>query len=316
MAPLLFFIHLLIHGTLNVNDEKLGGHTVIQLIVSDMDGTLLNNKLAVSEANVEAIRYAESKGIKFMVATGRGYTEAVPALQEVGIECPLIAVNGGQVYDGTGRLIENIGIDKTRIRRILDFVREKGLYAELVFDNGVYSDDKVKRIETMTTLLQKTNPNTTFKMALILALSRLELLNINYVDDYEEVLQDERHEVLKVLVFSNIGQPELHPVREEFEKDEELVITSSFFNNIEINHVQAQKGIALERMAKKHNIPLDRVMAIGDNFNDVSMLQKAGVSFAMGNAEPGVKEIAKYETVSNTEDGVAMAILRCIDENL
>ncbi|WP_373757608.1 HAD family hydrolase, partial [Jeotgalibaca porci] len=58
---------------------------MIELIVSDMDGTLLNNKMAVSEANQVAIKTAEKLGIKFMVATGRGYTEAVPALEEVGI---------------------------------------------------------------------------------------------------------------------------------------------------------------------------------------------------------------------------------------
>lgn len=288
---------------------------MIELIVSDMDGTLLNNKMAVSEANQQAIKTAEKLGIKFMVATGRGYTEAVPALDEVGIRCPMITVNGGQTYDEHGTLLESVGIDQTRIRHILNFAHEKGLYAELVMADGVYSDNKVKRIETMTSLLQVTNPDTTFKMALVLALSRLELLNINYIEDYEEVLTENRL-ALKVLVYSNEGQPELQPVREEYEKDAELVVTSSFYNNLEINHVQAQKGIALERVAKKMGIPLDRVMAIGDNFNDASMLEKAGVSFAMGNAEEGVKKIAKYETATNTEDGVAKAILRCINEKL
>lgn len=292
-----------------------GGYNVIELIVSDMDGTLLNNKMAVSEANQQAIKAAEKLGIKFMVATGRGYTEAVPALKEVGINCPMITVNGGQTYDENGTLLGNVGIDKTRIRHILDFARSKGLYAELVMEDGVYSDNKVKRIETMTSLLQSTNPDTTFKMALVLALGRLELLNINYLEDYEEVLTDDRL-ALKVLVYSDNGQPELQPVREEFEKDSELVITSSFYNNLEINHVQAQKGIALERIAKDMGIPMERVMAIGDNFNDASMLEKAGVSFAMGNAAEGVKKIAKYETATNTEDGVALAILRCINEKL
>lgn len=281
-----------------------------------MDGTLLNNKLAVSDTNRQAIEFAQSKGIKFMVATGRGYTEAVPALHEAGIYCPMITVNGGQLYDEEGTLVENIGIDKKRIKNILNFVKSKGLYAEVVTTEGVYSDDKVGRIETMTTLLQKTNPDTTFKMALILALGRLELLNIHYVDDFDEILNKESSEMLKVLVFSNIGQPELQVIRDEFESDSELVITSSFFNNIEINHVQAQKGIALERVAKHMKIPLKNIMAIGDNFNDASMLEKAGVSFAMGNAELGVKKIAKYETGTNNDHGVADAIFRCINENL
>ena len=142
---------------------------MIELIVSDMDGTLLNNKMAVSEANQEAIKTAEKLGIKFMVATGRGYTEAVPALDEVGIRCPMITVNGGQTYDEHGTLLESVGIDQTRIRHILNFAHEKGLYAELVMADGVYSDNKVKRIETMTSLLQVTNPDTTFKMAVAMA---------------------------------------------------------------------------------------------------------------------------------------------------
>lgn len=289
---------------------------MIELIVSDMDGTLLNNKLAVSDTNREAIEYAERKGIKFMVATGRGYTEAVPALKEAGISCPMITVNGGQLFDEAGNLIANIGIDKARIRRILDFVRSKGLYAEIVTTKGVFSDDKVGRIETMTTLLQTTNPDTTFKMALILALGRLELLNIHYVNHFDEVLDDDSSQMLKVLVFSNIGQPELQVIREEFETDEELIITSSFFNNIEINHVEAQKGIAVERFAKEMGISMENVMTIGDNFNDASMLKNAGVSFAMGNAEEGVKAIAKYVTTTNNENGVADAIFRAINEKL
>lgn len=289
---------------------------MIQLIVSDMDGTLLNDKLAISDVNREAIHTAKKAGIDFMVATGRGYTEAVPALIEAGISCPVISVNGGQIFDENGDLDQNLGIDKERTRNILELVKEQGLYAEVVTTHGVFSEDKIRRVEMMTTLLHKTNAHTTFKMALILALARMELLEINYIHDYQELLADEDTQVLKVLVFSDNGQSELDPLRNEVEKDDQLVVTSSFKNNIEINHYQAQKGIALERYAKARNIPLDRIMAIGDNFNDVSMLQKAGVSFAMENAEPGVKKYAKYLTSLNTDHGVAEAILRCINEKL
>ncbi|WP_062532466.1 Cof-type HAD-IIB family hydrolase [Jeotgalibaca dankookensis] len=289
---------------------------MIQLIVSDMDGTLLDNKLAVSEGNQMAIQAAEENGIKFMVATGRGYTEAVPALTEAGISCPMISVNGAQTYDKNGQLIDSIGIDKKDIREILAFTKANGLYTELVMSSGVYSNDKLQYVETLTHLLKTTNPHTSYKMALVLALGRMDQFNMNYVDEYEEVLADDKDLALKVLVFSNQGQTELQSVRDEFGTDSQLVITSSFFNNIEINHVDAQKGIALERVAKKLNIPMEKVMSIGDNFNDVSMLKRTGVSFAMANAEDGVKERAKYMTASNSEDGVAEAIYRCINEKL
>lgn len=289
---------------------------MIQLIVSDMDGTLLDNKLTVSEGNQLAIQAAEENGIKFMVATGRGYTEAVPALTEAGISCPMISVNGAQTYDKNGQLIDSIGIDKKDIREILAFTKANGLYTELVMSSGVYSNDKLQYVETLTHLLKTTNPHTSYKMALVLALGRMDQFNMNYVDEYEEVLADDKDLALKVLVFSNQGQTGLQSVRDEFGTDSQLVITSSFFNNIEINHVDAQKGIALERVAKKLNIPMEKVMSIGDNFNDVSMLKRTGVSFAMANAEDGVKERAKYMTASNSEDGVAEAIYRCINEKL
>lgn len=289
---------------------------MIQLIVSDMDGTLLDNKLTVSEGNQLAIQAAEENGIKFMVATGRGYTEAVPALTEAGISCPMISVNGAQTYDKNGQLIDIIGIDKKDIREILAFTKANGLYTELVMSSGVYSNDKLQYVETLTHLLKTTNPHTSYKMALVLALGRMDQFNMNYVDEYEEVLANDKDLALKVLVFSNQGQTELQSVRDEFGTDSQLVITSSFFNNIEINHVDAQKGIALERVAKKLNIPMEKVMSIGDNFNDVSMLKRTGVSFAMANAEDGVKERAKYMTASNSEDGVAEAIYRCINEKL
>ena len=289
---------------------------MIELIVSDMDGTLLNDKMEVSASNVSAINEANRLGIKFMVATGRGYTEAVPALKEVGIDCPMITLNGGQVFDEDGKLVENLGIDKTTTRHILEDVKKYGLYCEIMTSKRIFSDDKVRRIESMTSLLHETNPDTTFKMALVLAVARLEVMHVNYVENFKEVLDDNTQQVLKILVFSDSGQSELDPIRTKLAEDSRLVVTSSFRNNIEINHVEAQKGIALEKFAKKRGIPLENVMAIGDNFNDVSMLKVAGASFAVANAEDGVKVFAKYLTSTNSENGVAEAIMRCINENL
>ena len=289
---------------------------MIELIVSDMDGTLLNDKMEISASNVSAINEANRLGIKFMVATGRGYAEAVPALKEVGIDCPMITLNGGQVFDEDGQLVENLGIDKTTTRRILEDVKKYGLYCEIMTSKGIFSDDKVRRIESITSLLHETNPDTTFKMALVLAVARLEVMHVNYVDDFKDVLDDNTQQVLKILVFSDSGQGELEPIRTKLAEDSRLVVTSSFRNNIEINHVEAQKGIALEKFAKKRGIPLENVMAIGDNFNDVSMLKVAGASFAVANAEDGVKVFAKHLTSKNSENGVAEAIMRCINENL
>lgn len=289
---------------------------MIELIASDMDGTLLNEKMVISKANAQAIAEAERRGIKFMVSTGRGYTEAHPLLTEVGINCPMITLNGAQVYDGQGKIIDNIGIEKDTVRTILQMLKEHNIYAEVVTSKGIYSDNKVKRIESVASLLVNLNPETTYKMGVVLAAARLELMNINYIDDYKELVNDHSIEVLKLIAFSDDGQNTLAPIKEKLETLGSLAITSSFINNIEINHKDAQKGIALARTAKRLGIPMENVMAIGDNFNDVSMLQVAGVSFAMENAEEEVKSHAKYLTSSNNENGVAEAIMRCINEDL
>lgn len=105
----------------------------------------------------------------------------------------------------------------------------------------------------MTSLLHETNPDTTFKMALVLAVARLEVMHVNYVENFKEVLEDNAQQVLKILVFSDIGQSELEPIRTKLAEDSRVVVTSSFKNNIEINHVEAQKGSLWQSSPKKRD---------------------------------------------------------------
>ncbi|MEG0496425.1 MAG: Cof-type HAD-IIB family hydrolase [Carnobacterium sp.] len=286
---------------------------MVKLIASDMDGTLLNEKMVISEINAKAILDAQKSGVHFMVATGRGYSEAKPLLEEVGVSCPLIALNGAQVYNEKGEVIENIGLSKEKVATILKKTNKLGLYCEMTTSLGVYSDNKAKRIEAVASLIYRTNPDTTFKMSVVLAAARLEIMNINYVADYKELIEDDSIEILKIIAFSEEGPKVLKPLADELGKTGNLAITASFVNNIEINHIDAQKGLALARAAKALGIHTDDVMALGDNYNDVSMLKVAGYSVAVANAEEGVKVHAKYLTSTNNENGVAQSILLALN---
>ncbi len=118
---------------------------------------------------------------------------------------------------------------------------------------------------------------------------------------------------MKIIAFSEEGPAKLKPLSDEIlAKHSSLKITSSSASNIEINNINAQKGIAVERYANMLNTPMSDVMAIGDNNNDVSMLELAGVSYAMGNASPEVKQLARYITDTNVNDGVGKAILEVL----
>ncbi|SEL19450.1 hypothetical protein SAMN04488700_1268 [Carnobacterium iners] len=289
---------------------------MIKLIASDMDGTLLNEKMVISDINAKAILAAQKKGIHFMIATGRGYSEAKPLIEEVGISCPLITLNGAQVYNEKGEIIENIGLSKETVKAILEKTKALGLYCEMTTSLGVYSDNKAKRIEAVASLIYRTNPDTSFKMAVVLAAARLEIMNINYVTDYKELIDDDSIEILKIIVFSGAGPKVLQPLAEDLKETGDLAITASFVNNIEINHVKAQKGLALVRAAQALDIHTDDIMALGDNYNDVSMLKVAGYSVAVENAEEGVKAHAKYLTSTNSENGVAESILLALNDEM
>lgn len=281
-----------------------------------MDGTLLTSHLSISELNKDAVLKAQEQGIEFMVATGRAYTEAKPPLEDAGIRCGMITGNGAQAFDADGNEIFTISIDKKIAKKVMAILRENGLYFELMTSKGVYSDSQPQRLENFATLLAENIPHITFKMAIAMASTHLNMLHINYTESYDELIESDDIEVLKVITFSDGGQEVLQPIAREIEKLDDVHVTSSFPNNIEINHKEAQKGVAVKRLAEAKGIDLKEVMTIGDNFNDVSMLEVASVSFAMGNAEDGVKKVAKYEAETNVNDGVGKAILRAISENL
>ena len=87
-----------------------------------------------------------------------------------------------------------------------------------------------------------------------------------------------------------------------------LVLTSSIPDNIEVNAQGADKGSALRALAERLGIPREKVMALGDNGNDVTMLQYAGVSVAMGDGSPEAKAAARFLTASHDQNGLAQAV--------
>lgn len=289
---------------------------MIKLIASDMDGTLLDAHMSISTENTEAIRMANELGIEFMVATGRNAQEARAALDEAGIDCAMITLNGAQVFDRSGKSLFTVPIPSPQAMTVMDILDANGIYYEVATNQGLYSESQPKRIESFASSIATHMPHLTYKMAIAMASANLELLHITYVDSIRELLLDDKFEVLKIICFHTEGPRILGPVGKEISNLGELAVTSSGQNNLEVNHKNAQKGIAVAHVAHERGITLDEVMTIGDNFNDVSMLQTAGVSFAMGNAEIEVKDYAKYLTDTNLESGVGKAILRAINENL
>ena len=281
----------------------------MKCIVSDMDGTLLNEDQKISEENRKALEAVREMGGQVIIATGRSYKEARLALDEANINCPIISMNGAAVYDQKGDLITSQPIAFEELDSTITFLEEAGLYFELYTNHGVFSKNPERAVDSLVDIVLSANPEHDRENVRRRALARIEYGFLFETHDYHALIKEEDMHVYKILVFS-LHQDELSTAAEALAKFDGLTITSSGKGNIEINNRGISKGNALEALLDKYNIPLEETIAIGDNLNDVSMFEKAGLSIAMGNAAEEIKQICKDTTLSNKEDGVAHAIYR------
>lgn len=279
-----------------------------------MDGTLLNNQMQVPTANVAAIQKAQAQGIEFIAATGRGMSHARISLDESDIRVPMILLNGAHVVNADRETIFTIPIGKQRTLDVMDTLEEAGLYYEIFTAEQVYSANQPMRIDFVAEHLLSKIPGISKKRAIAASSQHLSLTPITFVDDIRQTLIASDEDVLKIIAFDKKGPAQLKGIAGELEKIGDLAIAASESTNIEINHVNAQKGIALKQFAEERGFTASQVMALGDNFNDVSMLTYAGTSFAMGNAAAAVKKIANNITDTNEQNGVATAIARILSE--
>lgn len=279
----------------------------MKLIASDLDGTLLNEIGQVSENNAAAIKKAVDQGIHFVVATGRSWDSASKPLQAAGITSPVISLNGATIYDEDGELLHEVKMNRDVAKEVLSVCREAEMYLEFFTNKGIYSASREYFVEVLVDIMKSANPNLTEEEIRANAHLRFQNEPVEFIDDYDLIFEMDDVVIYKILGFS-LKPEKLAGVRASLGKEKELVITSSGDINLEFNHPQAQKGVALKNLADRLNIPMEDIVAVGDNWNDVSMLQAAGKGIAMGNASDEIKQLADGVTKSNIEDGVAALI--------
>lgn len=284
---------------------------MIKLIVSDMDGTLLNRNHQISKGNLEAIRKAEENGIRFAIATGRAYSDVKPLLDENNLTCECILSNGAEYRDENGNILEEVAIEKDSARKIINMIQKDGLSVEIYTDNGFYTiDSKENSLKETVRRIQTFNPGTSDEDALEQAKIHPHFINLNYIENIEEFLNSDI-KIAKFIAFYEDEETTLK-VKKTLEDIEGIAISSTFSRNIEINNKKAQKGLILAKVIEKLGIKKEEVIVLGDSYNDISLFTEFPISFAMENAVPEIKELAKYITDTNYNDGVAKAIYKAI----
>lgn len=281
---------------------------MINCIATDMDGTLLTGEHVISKENKSAIMAAKRQGVEVVVATGRSYLEAKYVLDEAGLECPIICANGAEIRNSSGEVLFSNPISITETKEIIRVLKEHDIYFELYTDNGTYSNDYDRAIAIILDIYLSSSLKSNYEKSLQAAKERFDNGLIELVEDYESVLKDENVKVYKLIAFS-FKEEKLQQAKEQLANLEGVAVSSSGMENLEINSIAAQKGNALEAFVKLHNMNIEEAMAIGDNYNDLSMFKVAGRAVAMGNAPDEIKEQCDAVTLTNEEHGVAKAIM-------
>jgi Cof subfamily protein (haloacid dehalogenase superfamily) len=286
---------------------------MIKCIASDMDGTLINSQHVISQENANAIRAAKEHGVEVVIATGRSYEEAKYLLEEAGIECPIICVNGAEIRSAEGEKLASTSLTASQAQQIIKVLKEHDIYFEVYTSDGTYSTDYDKAISTIMDIFMSANSQFNSEQIVKKAKERFEKGRVHLIESYESLWNKQDVSFYKILAFT-IDEHKLAGARKTLTELQGVAVSSSGKENIEITHEEAQKGIALEKFVIERGIGLHETMAIGDNYNDLSMFKIVGRAVAMGNAPDEIKKYCHVVTDTNDQNGVAKAILEVLEK--
>lgn len=261
--------------------------------VCDMDGTLLDSKGIISQENEKALKDLERKGLEIIIASGRVDLLVKSYIKQLNLRGHIIACNGGLIKNiETGEILYSKIIDKNTSRNIIFYCLENKINFLIYTTDLVYSN--------------KNNPRAEHYENLNNHLPKDSYVPIKYIDDIL-IKNIDKIDVLKVLLICD-DQEKFKMLESKFSKFDNLTVVSSFNGLLDIMASDISKGNALKILSEKLDVDLSKVIAFGDNNNDLEMFQCAGMPIAMENAIDSVKLHAKYITKSNDESGIAYAI--------
>ncbi len=271
----------------------------IRLVVSDLDGTLLNQYNEISPENYDAIMALKEKGILFTFATGRLDCQAKIYIEQLALDTPVISCNGALIRTGLAHEILHL----ERMSRAMA-IKMMHFADEFELDYMVYDTDEVFY------------PATSERVAAYLNYNALaSRLNSKSVTITPIILQRDMDSiagrVCKIYLHSEESE-KIVACREFVARETDLIAVSSMDNNLDIAPPRQTKGNAVLWLAKYYGLQREEICVFGDNDNDASMIFEAGLSFAMRNGTEMAKAAADYIAPSNNESGVGRAIRQFI----
>jgi Cof subfamily protein (haloacid dehalogenase superfamily) len=277
--------------------ESNVGNPPIRLLAIDIDGTLLNSQFQISPADLSALRRTHQAGVEIILVTGRRHMFALPIARQLGFDFWVISSNGAVTRSMAGETFHRDLLPASTCRELCEATRAFRGNTVLTFDVDSKGAIVLEHMDELTASIQRWLEKNLQYIDFVIPLENslttdpVQAMFCGPIPRMSEALK-----LLDGLAFRNdftVLRTE-YPVRD--------------LSIVDILNQGCSKGHALERWARFRGIPRDKVMAIGDNYNDVEMLAFAGRPFIMGNACEELRGQGWQVTLSNDECGVAAAI--------
>lgn len=257
----------------------------IKLIVSDIDGTLVDASEQLPEVFRDTVRKCREAGILFAFATGRTRELTEPFVKALGIEIPCVEANGAYILQGDTCLVEH-GFSLAPVKDILRRAHEEGLtltISDTRSERATRDTDYVKEHQQFGNRFQEP-----------ICLDTIDWEN----DRFHKVMVMDEHRTGRIETYRNQLQ----------KFSDRYWITTYSDRAVELGPLNCNKATGMRDLAAHLGIPLEQVMACGDFSNDAEMIAQAGVGVAVGNASDQIKSLADYVAGASYALGVVEAI--------
>jgi len=256
-----------------------------QLAAIDLDGTLLDSQYQLSEENCQTVRGLSESGTIVVLASGRMHATILPFSQRMNLKDPIISYNGAMAkHVKTDEVLHHIPIPSHLAEKIIEHCAKDNLHLNFYLDDVLYIRDRNEWSE----LYDNRTGATSHPVGDLHRFDECEPTKLQIVDA--------PHNIDRLLIeFKSLFQAELY-------------ITKTQPEYLEFMNPNVSKGRALIEVAKRLGVSMEKVVAFGDGYNDISLMEVAGFRVAMENSVDEIKGCADYITSTNDENGVAAAI--------
>ncbi len=266
---------------------------MIKLIMSDMDGTLLDENGRLPEEFPAIAGELKRRGVIFAPASGRQYFSLRETFRDFVDDFIFFAENGTIVMRQDKEISSTTMPKSVALQILATAAQNDNIFRVFCGKKDAYVQNSQNRPEFVDELGRYYTHN-------------------SFVDDFADV----DDECIKVSLYDASAHADtvIYPLVKKYDGQQQVVLSSDYW--VDVMAFGINKGVAIQKIQRQLKIAPDECAAFGDYLNDTEMLSSVYYSFAMANAHPKIKDIARYTTASNADHGVIKGIRRLIDEGL